>query len=186
MEIIFEGPFTFIDGENDVLFDCPKRNEAGIYLWTVPVDGVYLPTYLGETGDSFLTRHRNHVTNMLGGFDTICDASKLRRGEVEIVWPGLWKSSNKENIAKFTQRRHELIDHAFEEMRLTKIFIASCNLEKDILRRIEHKLSIHFKENDLRTFPNDVKYGSNNQKLNQIVKVSSSKRIADLPSEIII
>jgi hypothetical protein len=50
------GPFGVHPDHPASVFHAPKAMLSGVYLYAVPVEGYgYLPTYVGETGTSFLS-----------------------------------------------------------------------------------------------------------------------------------
>ena len=87
----FVGPYELCSEEADVLADCPYSRQGGIYFWAVQMpDDQYRISCIGITKRSFYHRTKEHIINQLGGLYGIYDAEAMRRGELKVLWGGLW------------------------------------------------------------------------------------------------
>jgi hypothetical protein len=109
----WNGPYRFVEGTADLPSD-----EAGVYFFAVPVNGEYLPHYIGEAG-KVVSRWSDHLLNLLGGRYRVFDPDLLCRGE------GLRELYRDEggptNLTKFSG---EVARAAFEYARATPCFCA--------------------------------------------------------------
>lgn len=94
LKLHFHGPFTAVEGADvPCVFTSPMGLKSGVYLWTINVDGVERPWYVGQTRRSFNGRFVEHVRGFLSGEYATYDADALSRGEFrrvaghEGVWP---------------------------------------------------------------------------------------------------
>jgi hypothetical protein len=91
MIISFVGPFSWAaTPDAPSVYGVPEAREAGIYLWTVRLQGGHLIYYVGETGVSFGTGLRRHYTLLLAAMYHVYSPTEFARGEKVTLWPGYW------------------------------------------------------------------------------------------------
>jgi len=84
----FSGPFVLCGNDGILLFKEEISQRDGIYLWSVNVDDGFLVDYVGETGQSFSQRMKDHMIQCLGGNYRIWEPLLLSQGKKELVWNG--------------------------------------------------------------------------------------------------
>src|SRR5947207_14873342 len=105
----FHGPSSVCSEADDVLAGCTLRNESGIYLWAVKQrTGGYRVLYIGETGNTFYARMREHVIQTLGGNYRVIDADRMCEGVQQVLWNGLWRKGTREKLPEFLSRYETL------------------------------------------------------------------------------
>jgi hypothetical protein len=75
-----------LHGSINNLFDSPISDCEGIYFWTVKTPFGNLIHYIGETGQSFKKRFKDHLIQTLGGYYHIWDPKLLKAGKEAIIW----------------------------------------------------------------------------------------------------
>jgi len=104
IKIEFHGPFKLSGNEAVTLFQNELSHLAGIYLMSIQYEDGYLVYYIGETGQSFYVRLKDHVIQFFGGNYRIYEPEKFKRGEKEILWNGMWRKETRDRIPEFIDR----------------------------------------------------------------------------------
>jgi hypothetical protein len=133
----FEGPFPAYSESRDVLADCKSRKSGGVYFWAVKIGSHYRISHIGQTGTSFYQRMKEHIINTLGGNYRISNPEALARGEVEVLWDGLWREGRRGLLPEFLRQSTPLFEAAKANLKLENIFVAPLNVEDRMRRRIE-------------------------------------------------
>jgi hypothetical protein len=137
MTIRFDGPHPVYSETKDILADCKHRKAGGIYFWAIKVGDSYRLTHISQTGTSFYQRMKEHIINTLGGNYRISDPEALARGEMKVLWDGLWREGTRERLPDFLRDSTQLLEAAKQNLQLEKIFIAPIETEDRMRRRIE-------------------------------------------------
>jgi len=137
LTVKFEGPFPAYSEVKDVLADCRNRKCSGVYLWAIKVNDGYRVTHIGQTGTSFYQRMKEYIINTLGGNYRISDTDSLARGEVKVLWDGLWREGKRDLLPEFLRHSSRLFEEAKRNLKLEKIFVAPMVVEDRIRRRVE-------------------------------------------------
>lgn len=137
LTVHFDGPHPAYSETADVLADCKHRKAGGVYFWAIKVGDSYRLTHIGQTGTSFYHRMKEYIINLLGGNYRICDPDLLARGEVKLLWNGLWREGTRERLPEFLRDSTRLFETAKRNLKLEKIFIAPLDVEDRLRRRIE-------------------------------------------------
>ena len=102
--IHFHGPYGLAGQHERMLFGESISQEAGVYLWTVRTSDGFLVEYVGQTGESFAKRTKDHMIHTFGGNYRVCDPQLMRQGQLKVVWLGLWRRGTKDKMPEFAQR----------------------------------------------------------------------------------
>jgi len=142
----FKGPFRWHGSPEEVVFSQEVANYPGIYLWCVEQPSGYLVYYVGETAAAFKDRFKSHTRSFFQGEYGIWSANEFVQGTRVEVWPGKWRTANKEGWSyEFIQRSPELIPKLVEFLGAIRIFLAPLKTERLIRQRIESALAAELK-----------------------------------------
>jgi hypothetical protein len=143
----FVGPYELCSEEADVLADCPYSRQGGIYFWAVQMpDDQYRISYIGITKRSFYHRTKEHIINQLGGIYGIYDAEAMRRGELKVLWGGLWGKGRLDKLPEFIRQYETLAPHAKESLSVQKLFVAPLQYEARLMASIEGAMAAVIRE----------------------------------------
>jgi hypothetical protein len=158
----FHGPFVLCRGNEEILFGASVSSSSGVYLWTVPFrEGGFLVLYIGETGDPFRVRFKDHIVQMIGGNYRISDPDRLVEGIDQSIWNGLWRKGTRDQAALYADRFVELAPIIKKNIDLARIFLAPLEGERRLRRRLELALAKHIRaqpEPACSLLPGDVRY----------------------------
>ncbi|MGD0917469.1 MAG: hypothetical protein ABSB22_13530 [Thermodesulfobacteriota bacterium] len=117
LKVCFEGPFGLCGQHKRMFFGDSIGAEAGIYLWTFRTDAGILVEHVGETGESFEKRMKEHMIQTFGGNYRVLDPLLIRRLEVRVVWNGLWRKGTRDKMPEFASRYLDLapVIHSYLE-----------------------------------------------------------------------
>ena len=137
LQINFEGPFTFTDGERS-LFHSTYAKSEGVYLWTIQqnVDASHLIHYVGET-KTFAKRHREHLIHILSMDYGIFDPTDAATGQCTILWSGLWRDKSPEGPGRLISEYMKLKDAVPQYLASLSIFFAPTALEQGLRKHVE-------------------------------------------------
>lgn len=160
LAVAFNGPHTICSETKDVLADCVHRKAAGIFFTAVQVGDSYRITHIGQTGTSFYARLKEHVIQTLGGNFRICDPQAMARGEIKVLWDGLWRPGRHANLPEFLREGPALFEAARACFKLEKAFVAPLATEDRMRRRIEGAIAKQIRKDKAASslFPPDVRY----------------------------
>jgi len=152
VSVSFAGPFSWEATANSAcLRDAKEFGEYGIYLWTVRLDNGYLINYVGETGDSFKERLRQHHREMFAARYYVYSAAEFARGEKVVLWPGRYAVTDRKSDEECLASR-ERLSHSVREMLLVlRFFLAPLSCDRRTRQRIEAALA-----NGLHAVPGKV------------------------------
>lgn len=158
----FSGPFTLTDGKNSV-FRSRHAKSAGIYLWTIrqKSDNVHLIHYVGET-TRLGSRHREHLTQILGLNYGIFAPEKAQRGVCEPMWAGLWRDKTEDGPGKALTEYKRINEHVLKYVEIITIFFAEIIVEDKIRRHIEGCIGWDLRSNhpeSKQLYPDDNQVG---------------------------
>jgi len=188
IELYFYGPLKF-DGNNNSLFNNELINKSGIYLWTIFCEDKYYIEYIGETGQSFYKRNKEHLIQVLGGNYRVLNLESLKYGKVEIFWNGMWRKGHRDKMNEFINSYLDFAPKLYDYITSINVFIAPLDCETHIRKRIEGAIAKNLKEQSYeinKFFPKDVKYlgKKRESKSDDVIKVNiySSVAILGLPN----
>ena len=142
----FKGPFRWHGASEEVVFFQEPANQPGIYVWCVEQPQGYLIYYVGETGGAFRERLRSHTSKFFRGEYGIWSADEFIQGKKVEVWPGKWRTTNKEGWTyEFIQRSPGLTPKLIEFLGTMRIFLAPLNAEPLIRQKIESRITTYLK-----------------------------------------
>jgi hypothetical protein len=142
LEVKFIGPYSLkpIAGENTSIFADIQAYSAGVYIWTVMLEGRHWINYVGVAKDSIAGRQGTHLSCSLSGRYMFHDASKLSKGIREpIFYPS-------DGITKFVEK----FDHLSTQLDNMSIFFAPIEEEFSVLQRIETRIIKTLMKADLK------------------------------------
>lgn len=159
LTIQFEGPYPAYSETKDVLADSKHRKAGGVYFWAIKVGDSYRLTHIGQTGTSFYQRMKEHIINTLGGNYRIADPDALARGEVKLLWNGLWREGTRERLPEFLHDSSRLFEAAKRNLKLEQIFVAPLVIEDRMRRRIEGAMAKQIRKDKMAAslFPPDIR-----------------------------
>ena len=187
LTLAFNGPHTICSETKDVLADCVHRKGAGIFFTAVQVGDSYRITHIGQTGTSFYARLKEHVIQTLGGNFRICDPQAMARGEIKVLWDGLWRPGRHSKLPEFLRDGHELFEAARGCFKLEKAFVAPLEAEDRMRRRIEGAIAKQIRKDKAGSslFPPDVRYLPKLSTETAItIRIVTPKKILGLPEQL--
>lgn len=142
IELSWKGPFRWpgvrYEYDSVRLDEAPIRFKYGVYLWTVEHFDGYLIYAAGVTRRPFIKRFREHTRAYLTGIYTIFDVPTLKKGMRKEIWHGFWfKQRSAERQEEYGKRSEEILLAANELLTNYRIFVASIELRRRLLERIE-------------------------------------------------
>jgi hypothetical protein len=155
----FEGPFPAYSESRDVLAECKSRKSGGVYFWAIKIGSHYRISHIGQTGTSFYQRMKEHIINTLGGNYRISAPEALARGQVEVLWDGLWREGRRGLLPEFLRQSTPLFEAAKANLKLENIFVAPLNVEDRMRRRIEGAIAKQIRKDKVATslLPPDIR-----------------------------
>ena len=170
----------------------PQEDSAnqGIYLWTVPMDGDYLPYYVGETGISFRYRLQEHIKGYLSGVYRVYDPGEFIKGQKELVWGGMWLPGTEDNMPQFLDRYLNMVQNIYDLIGLFRIFLAPIQVETRTRKRIEGAIArciFKYQEKNMKTpfmgkEDRNRLYRKNKSEVQLKIKICGSERFIGLDS----
>jgi hypothetical protein len=137
MAVRFEGPFSAVsEGSARCLFLDGISKRSGVYLWTIPVGGVELPWYVGQTQRGFGQRMGEHIAGFLSGQYAVHDAEALASGRnkrAEGAVAGLWPEVIPQVLASYAA----LAQNVAAVVRMLRIHVAPLSEDVYVLNRVE-------------------------------------------------
>ena len=162
LKLILHGPYGLCGKHENIIFYEDIAKKAGIYFWTVPyVQGGLIINYIGETGESFKRRFKDHMIQKAGGHYRICDPDFAVQGVERILWNGLWRKGTRDKMPEFVRRIIELSPAIKKSLKNSEIYVAPFEGEKRIRQRIEGALADHIKAQPppaSNLLPKDIRY----------------------------
>lgn len=187
LTVTFHGPHVLCNETKDVLADCAHRKAAGIFLTAVLVGDSYRITHIGQTGTSFYARLKEHVIQTLGGNFRICDPKAMARGEIKVLWDGLWRPGRHANLPEYLRNGPALFRAARECFKLEKAFVAPLDVEDRMRRRIEGAIAKQIRKDKSASslFPPDVRYLPKlSMEVPITIRIVTPKKILGLPEQL--
>jgi len=185
LRVHFQGPFSF----SNVLSDCPLKDETGVYLWAVKqTTGLYRIHYLGETGESFYGRTKEHVFQTLSGNYRVFDPDQMCKGIQQVIWGGLWQRTRRDKLSEFLSSYETVAPLIKRYLFSQVIFVAPLQCELRLRRRIEGALAQHLRSSAEASnlLPSDIRYVARSADEAAVaVSVSADADIEGLPQEML-
>ena len=180
------GPFKLFGNTDRLLFDADISYKSGIYLWTIRYKNGYLIDYIGETGNTFRQRMKEHLIEILGGNYRICDPDMLLQGKEEIIWNGLWRKGTRDRIGEFIKNYKSYAPIIKRYIEIHDIFLAPLTVDRRKRQLIEGNIAKIIKEQKPQIsnlFPADIRYVYNRKDSEEgfIVKIECNENIFGLP-----
>ena len=189
VKLSFHGPFGLCGQHRRMLFEDPIRTEAGIYLWTFQTDAGILIEYVGETGESFEKRMKEHMIQTFGGNYRVLDPALVRRLEVKVVWNGLWRKGTRDKIGEFASRYLDLAPLIHSYLENIEVFVGVLAVDRRTRQRIEGALANHLRAEPFPAsifLPNDVRYiQRRDNELPFSLVLDCSEKIVGLPRSLV-
>jgi hypothetical protein len=159
LTVQFDGPHPAYSETSDVLANSKHRKAGGVYFWAIKVGDSYRLTHIGQTGTSFYHRMKEYIINTLGGNYRICDSDALARGEVKLLWNGLWREGTRERLPELLRNSSHLLEAAKRNLKLEQIFVAPLDVEDRLRRRIEGAIAKQIRKDKVASslFPPDIR-----------------------------
>jgi len=180
------GPFKLFGDSDRLLFDPDISYKSGIYLWTIRYKNGYLIDYIGETGNTFRQRMKEHLIETLGGNYRICDPDMLLQGKEEIIWNGLWRKGTRDKIGEFIKNYENYAPIIKRYIAIHDIFLAPLTVDRRKRQLIEGNIAKIIKEQKppiSNLLPADIRYVYNRKDSEEgfIVKIECDENIFGLP-----
>lgn len=173
----WQGPFRFgVSKEEDL-----PPNEAGVYVWTVPIGDEFLLAYVGECG-GIVSRWSDHVCYLLGGFYQVYDVELLRSGkELRTIYE---RKNEKTNLLNFSR---QFVEAAWENAVTYDLFWALFPSDRRLRMAVEsaiHSSLANRPEGRLIQNGRISVYSENALKVRCSMKWPEGISIAGLPNEL--
>jgi hypothetical protein len=162
----FHGPFTFVDRGRGIA-TSGHADSAGIYLWVLRDGERRFVHYVGETV-RFLTRQKEHLTQILGLNYGIYRADAVAADDPAPIFRGMWRDRSADPMTPTLARWPELQDAVLAYVDALEVFFAPTgtlpvqdrkHLEACIARQLRerHPHEARFYPADNRTIPRSTK-----------------------------
>jgi len=183
VQLHFSGPFSFGGGERS-LFRCSSKNSACVYLWTIKsdLDHRFYIHYVGET-TSLAKRQREHLIHMLGLNYGIFDPVAARRGELSLLWPGLWRDRTDEGPDRLLEAHARISGLVSDYVAALDVFVAPIDVDRSVRRHVEGAIAMNLRLNqkhECSLYPSDNHVGVGRTKRSLRILISSDAPIAGL------
>ena len=189
-KIHFNGPYGLCGQHERLLFQEPLSAKAGVYLWTVHSSDGFIVEYVGQTGESFAKRTKDHMIQTFGGNYRVCDPQLMHQGQVKIVWPGLWRKGTKDNMPDFAQRYLELAPVIQRYLEAVELFLAPITGDRRLRERIEGAIAHQIREQSppaASLLPLDIRYRPRTQgEVPLSVNIECDQVVLGIPSHLVI
>jgi hypothetical protein len=190
LKLILYGPYGLCGKHERIIFYEPIGEETGIYFWTVPyVQGGSIINYIGETGESFKRRFKDHMIHKAGGNYRICDPDFAVQGVERILWNGLWRKGTRDKMPEFVSRITELSPAIKKSLEHSEIYVAPFEGEKRIRQRIEGAIADYIKAQTSPAsglFPTDIRYTKRwNDEEPLHVRISGGDALLGMPKDLL-
>jgi hypothetical protein len=141
--ISFGGPFSW-HGTRDApaVYDAAVAPKAGIYLWTVPLPDGHLIYYVGETGNRFGVRLRQHYKELAAARYHIYSAREFAFGEKIALWQGRYDPVGRKSDDECRANCARLSERIREMALVIRFFLAPLSCDTRIRRRVEAAIAL--------------------------------------------
>ena len=188
--IHFHGPYGLAGQHEKMLFGESISQEAGVYLWTVRTPDGFLVEYVGQTGESFAKRTKDHMIHTFGGNYRVCDPQLMRQGQLKVVWLGLWRRGTKDKMPEFAQRYLSLAPAIQEYLEAVELFLAPIVGNRRLRERIEGAIAHVIREQSAPAsslLSPDIRYRSRTQgEVPVSIDIVCDQAVLGLPSQTIV
>lgn len=176
-EINFSGPFPLAAIKPDDPF-----MGSGVYIWAVKqMTGNYRVHYVGQTGRSFYKRTKEHIIHILGGNYGIWDSNAMKKGKLDVVWDGLWRSGTISDLIE----SFEVVGSAAKSYLSTlDLFLGNVTDDKHLRLHIEKAIVLALRESPETNslLPSDIRYRASKKNKPDIkLNINCSSDIEGLP-----
>jgi len=179
----FSGPFSFQAGERS-LFHSQFAKSEGIYIW-VNKDKVRNLNYIHYVGETtgFARRHREHITHILSMNYYTLDAEAAMRGEVSILWRGMWRDKTEDAVANTLAAYQSLSSKVLDYVSTIDVYFAPTTYDMYTRRHVEGSIGWNLRNNHpehKRFYPDDNRVGTKKKKLGVMLSITSDEPILGL------
>lgn len=181
----FHGPYGALENADcPCLFTADVALKTGVYLWTIRVNGVERPWYVGQTRRGFGQRMAEHITCYLSGQYKLSDARALAAGENRLI-PGLVEDEWPRTLPLLLGDYQQRVPHIMALISLLRFHVAPLDVSSALLNRVEGAIGRYYQDRDdeLRDFffpgiklPAEIPYDTPLRLL-----ITSQSAIAGLP-----
>jgi hypothetical protein len=149
ISVHFHGPFSALEGNisRPCLFSADVGAKSGVYLWTILVDGIERPWYVGQTRRGFAQRTAEHIRSYLCGEYPLVDVDGLVNGECTLVAgasTAVWPHS----LPQFLENYDQLAPKVRALLGALSFFVAALPDEPHLLDRVEGGIGRYFKAHE--------------------------------------
>ena len=188
--LLLHGPYGLCGTHEKIIFYEPIGKEAGIYFWTVPYyQGGSIVNYIGETGESFKRRLKEHMIQTAGGNYRICDPDFEVQGVEHVLWNGLWRKGTRDRMPEFISRIMELAPVIKKSLEIAEIYVAPFKSEKRIRQRIEGAIADYIKTQPApasNLLPKDIRYYNRGKDEEPVsVSISGGDALLGMPESLL-
>jgi hypothetical protein len=189
-EIHFHGPYGLAGQHERLLFGESISQKPGVYLWTVRTSEGFIVEYVGQTGESFSKRTKDHMIQTLGGNYRVCDPQLMRQGQAKVVWPGLWRKDTRGRMPEFAQRYLELAPAIQGYLDAIELFLAPVAGDRRLRERIEGAIALQIRGQSSPTgslLPPDIRYRPRMQaEVPLSVDIECDRVVLGIPSQLVV
>jgi len=183
----FSGPFSFQAGKRSLFHSQFAKNE-GIYIW-VNKDKVRNLNYIHYVGETtgFARRHREHIAHILSMNYYTLDAESAARGEVDILWQGMWRDKTEDAVANTLAAYRAFSSKVFDYVSTIDVYFAPTTYDMHTRRHVEGSIGWNLRNNHpehKRFYPDDNHVGTKKEKLGITLSITSDEPILSLDSKL--
>jgi hypothetical protein len=186
LDLHFDGPFSWrTDTSARCIFSETTAKHKGLYLWTIPLPEGHLVYYIGETGRSFASRHKEHLREHMAGFYHLFEPTALADGRKQLLWNGMYGRKTRESLQDLFSRWGELAPVIEKQTKIIQFFLAPCDVDINVRREIERELASHFSRSESNFQDSGIWYRGAEAPISlHTIEITSSTPIIDLPARI--
>jgi hypothetical protein len=135
----FHGPFTFVDHGRGIARSGFAASE-GVYLWVLRDGERRFIHYVGETS-SFLKRHKQHLTQILGANYGIFRADAVAADDPTPVYGGMWRMQSDDPLSTTVAHWRTIRGAVIAYLESIEVFFAPTNLPAELRRHVEGRIA---------------------------------------------
>jgi hypothetical protein len=144
LRLDFQGPLSWVaERAENCIFRAEVAQQPGVYLWTADTPDGELIYYVGQTGESFSIRMKQHYREQMSGMYMVFDPETFARGEKDLAWGGMWRSGQELRIPAFLDMLPNLLPDLVGFIRQMRFFAAPLVCDTRLRNRIEGAIAAH-------------------------------------------
>jgi hypothetical protein len=181
----FHGPFTFVDHGRGIARSEFAASE-GLYLWVMRDGERRFVHYVGET-TAFLKRHKEHLTQILGGNYGIFRADAVAANDPAPIYGGMWRMHAEDPLSTAVAHWRTIHGAVLAYLDSIEVFFAPTALPGEVRKHVEGRIARQLTERHpaaARFYPPDNWTRTLPEPFGARIAVVSARRIEGLDPSI--